>query len=384
MTLDAAPRASPIDLSGSPHERGRQQAERCPDMVGAVRRAVDLRMAESEDVLSAARVREYLADLRRFHDDHDPEIMEEIKGIGTGFGIPEDRLFDYLMLSLVADLERTESGGEECTAFAASAGGGGAIVAKNRDYRLEHAAIQRVFRHRDPGWGGREVLCVGSLGSPGNFSSGMNSDGFALADTATRTIAHGVGRHRYFLLTRLQTRCTTVAEALGEIAATSHAGGGVLVLGDATGCVAAVELGSDVVAVEVRRGGWVGRTNHHVAGLAAGENRESDAASARLRNSERRLLALHGLLGAAPRRMTVEDAAGVLSYRGETGGEPLCRQGGRDLSVTLSGSVYDTRRRHLRFANGYPSPGNWTTFSFSEAAARAFRQGGNRNRSRVS
>ena len=82
--------------------------------------------------------------------------------------------------------------------------------------------------------------------------------------------------------------------------------------------------------------------------------------------------------------MTVEDAAGVLSYRGETGGEPLCRRGGRDLSETLSGSVYDTRRRHLRFVNGYPSPGNWTTFSFSDAAARAFRQGGNRNRSRVS
>ena len=368
MTPSAVSAGCPVVLSGSPHERGRQQAERCPDMVGAVRRAVDLRMAESENALSAPRVRDYLGELRRFHEDRDPEVMEEIEGIGTGFGIPADRLFDYLMLSLVADLERADGGREECTAFAASAAGGGAIVAKNRDYRREHAAIQRVFRHRDPGWGGREAICVGSLGSPGNFSSGMNSDGFALADTATTMTDHGVGRHRYFLLTRLQTRCTTVAEALSEIAATSHAGGGVLVLGDATGCVAAVELGAGEVAVEVRREGWVGRTNHHVAGLSLDRNRGGDATDARRRNSERRLLALRGLLGAAPRRMTVEDAAEVLSYRGGTGGEPLCRRGGRDLSETLSGSVYDTKRRHLRFAGGYPSHGVWSTFSFSDDA----------------
>ena len=369
MTPDAFAEGCTVDLSGTPHERGRQQAERCPDMVGAVRRAVDLRMAESGNALSAARVRDYLADLHRFHEAHDPEIMEEIKGIGTGFGIPAGRLFDYLMLSLVADLDRAESGQEECTAFAASAEGGGAIVAKNRDYRREHAAIQRVFRHRDPEWGGREVLCVGSLGSPGNFSSGMNSAGFALADTATSTTAPGVGRHRYFLLTRLQSRCTTVAEALGEIAATAHAGGGVLVLGDATGCVATVELGSDRVALEIRREGWVGRTNHHVSDLREGRNRGGDTTDARRRNSERRLVTMRGLLGAAPRRMTIEDAAGVLSYRGDTGGVPLCRQGGTDLSETLSASVYDTRRRRLRFADGYPSGGDWTTFSFGEDAA---------------
>ena len=367
MIFDAAPAGCPVALCGTPRERGRQQAERCPDSVEEVRRAVDLRMSESADALSATGVRAYLADLRRFHERHDPEIMEEIDGIGIGFGIPADRLFDYLMLSLVADLEPARNRPEECTAFAACAEDGSALVAKNRDYRREHAAIQRVFRHRDPGWGGREVICVGSLGSPGNFSSGMNSDGLALADTATRTAAHGVGRHRYFLLTRLLSHCTTVADALSEIAATSHAGGGTLVLGDATGCLAAVELGSDELAMEVRREGWVGRTNHPVAGRTARRSRGGGAADARIRNSQRRLSTLHGLLANARRRMTAEGAAGVLSYRGDTGGEPLCRHGGVDLSETLSGSVYDTRRRRLRFADGYPSRGNWTTFSFTGA-----------------
>ena len=367
MNPGAAPTRCPVVLSGTPRERGRQQAERCPDSVEAVRSAVDLRLAESAGALSAAGIRAYLADLRRFHERHDPEIMEEIDGIGIGFGIPAERLFDYLMLSLVTDLEPARNGPEECTAFAACAEGGGAIVAKNRDYRREHAAIQRVFRHRDPGWGGREMICVGSLGSPGNFSSGMNSDGLALADTATRTTAHGVGRHRYFLLTRLLARCRTVAEALGEIAATSHAGGGTLILGDATGRLAAVELGSDEVAMEVRHEGWVGRTNHPVAGRTARRIRGGAAAGARIRNSQRRLSTLHGLLGNATRRMTAEAAAQVLSYRGDPDGEPLCRHGGADLSETLSGSVYDTGRRRLRFADGFPSRGDWTTFSFSDA-----------------
>ena len=369
MTPDAVPSGSPVDLAGSPRERGRQQAERCPDMVDAVRRAVDLRMAESEETLSMQGVRDYLTDLHSFHETHDPEIMDEVRGIGDGFGIPAERLFDYLMLSLVEDLFPAGSGLEECTAFAASAGGEGAVVAKNRDYRQEHTAIQRVFRHRDPGWGGREVLCVGSLGSPGNFSSGMNSDGFAVADTASRTNAHWVGRHRYFLLTRLQTRCATVAEALGEIAATPHAGGGLLVLGDASGCLATVELGATGVALEIRHVGWLGRTNHYIGPLTADLNRRGGAGETKHRNSEGRLCALRQLLEKAPRRMAVEDAARVLSYRGENGGEALCRHGGSDLADTVSGSVYATAQRRLWFASGNPSDGNWATYGFNDGAA---------------
>ena len=369
MIPAAVPTGTPVDLSGSPYERGHQQAERCPDMVDAVQRAVALRTAESEMRLSRPGVRDLLEELRRFHDHHDPEIMEELRGIGAGFGIPAAQLFDYLMLSLVEDLGPAGDGLEECTAFAAAAVGDGTIVAKNRDYRQEHAAIQRVFRHHDPDWGNREVLCVGSLGSPGNFSSGMNSDGFAVADTASRTHAHRVGRHRYFLLTRLVNRCATVAEALGEIAATPHAGGGILVLGDATGCVATVELGATEQAVEIRREGWLGRANHYVAELTAGLNRRGGAAESRHRNSEGRLLVLRRHLGETPRGMTVEGAARILSYRGRNGEEAICRKGGGDLSETVSGSVYATAERRLWFASGNPSDGCWTCFAFHDGTS---------------
>ena len=364
MNQGAVPSGTPVDLYGSAYQRGRQQAERCPDKIGAVQHAVALRMAESEGRLSTPAVRDLLHKLRRFHEDHDPEIMEELRGIGAGFGIPAAQLFDYLMMSFVEDLDPPGDSHEECTAFAATAHDGGSILAKNRDYRHEHAEIQRVFRHHDPAWGKREVLCVGSLGSPGNFSSGMNSDGFAVADTASRTHVHRVGQHRYFLLTRLVNRCATVAEALGEIAATPHAGGGVLVLGDATGCLATVELGATAQAVEIRREGWLGRANHYVAELTAGLNRRGSVAEPRHRNSEGRLRVLRRLLTEAPRPMTVEDAACILSFRGKKGEEAICRKGGEDLSETVSGSIYATAQGRVWFASGNPSDDRWTRFTF--------------------
>ena len=368
MKLSAIPGGVPVDLFGSPYDRGLQQAKRCPNAVGAVQRSVALRTEASSAVLSDAGVRCYLEDLRRFHKEHDLEVMEEIDGIGAGFGIPAERLFDYLMLSLAEDFHGARSDFEECTAFAASAAEQGVILAKNRDYRLEHRAIQRVFRHRDPEWGGRQALCVGSLGSPGNFSSGMNSDGFALADTSSRTSAHRVGRQRYFLLTRLQTRCATVAEALKEIAATPHAGGGTLILGDAAGCMAAVELGSSSVAIEIRYEGRIGRTNHYFGASTASLNRCDDMASGRFRNSERRLTTLDDLLSAGPGGMKFEDAAGIVAFRSQNGSESLYRKGGKDLSETISSCIYATGQKRLWFTSGNPSGEGWSAFEFGDGA----------------
>ena len=361
MMFHRIPVGSPVDLYGSPRERGRQQAERCPDMIRTVQRVVGQRIAESETRLSNPGIRRFLEDLRGFHQREDTDIMAELDGIAAGFRIPAEQLFDYLMLSLVEDLDAT--GLEECTAFAAPGKGGGAVVAKNRDYRREHIAIQRVFRHRDPDWGGREVLCVGSLGSPGNFSSGMNSDGLAVADTATRTASHRIGRHRYFLLSRLQARCPTVASALAEIAATPHAGGGNLVLADETGCVAAVELGARAVVVEIRHGESLGRTNHPVAGPAAERQRNEHDTGARLRDSHDRLRSLHRLMEEASCPMTIESAAGILSHQGNGDHAALCRAGGRNQSETISGSIYATRERCLWFASGRPCDGNWAAYT---------------------
>ena len=140
---------------------------------------------------------------------------------------------------------------------------------KNRDYRGEHGALQQVFRHRDPERGARVLLCVGSLGSPGAFSSGINSDGLAVADTQIGTRDHGIGWLRYFLMTALLRECGCVADALAFIAAVPHAGGGSLVLGDARRCGGRRRTRSPAAAAH-RAPASVGCANQPSPGATAG------------------------------------------------------------------------------------------------------------------
>ncbi|MBL6431104.1 MAG: hypothetical protein HPM95_07335 [Alphaproteobacteria bacterium] len=59
-----------------------------------------------------------------------------------------------------------------------------------------------MARHSGPDIATGSMLCVGSLGSPGAYSSGMNARGLMLADTQIGARTHRVGWLRYFLMTR--------------------------------------------------------------------------------------------------------------------------------------------------------------------------------------
>ncbi len=361
-----------VKLSGTPFERGRQQAECSGDLVYAVCKAVRGRLRDCAEIMRRTDVQDLLRNLESFHRKRDPEIMEEIAGISAGFKFEPAEIFAYLNSSLALDYAVSLEGGEECTSFAVTKNAGGSFVAKNRDYRLEHISIQKVFHHSDPSWGGRKILCVGSLGSPGNFSSGMNSDGFAVADTASRVRRYGVGCHRYFLLTRLLVRCASVGEALAEIADTRHAGGGTLTLGDATGAIAVVELGHEAQSADVRRFGWLARTNHFVSEQLAATTQRLPRFAKALENSEARLATVRERLGDFGGEWGFEKLATILAYRGESGGTALCREtespqpNGDSLSQTISGVIYDTCEKRIWFSSGYPSRDEWSVYGFDE------------------
>jgi hypothetical protein len=255
-------------------------------------------------------------------------------------------VFVFLHLGCLADLAAAPADTDGCSAFAATG-----VVAKNRDFRPEHAGLQRVFAHADPAWGGRAVLCLGSLGAPGAWSSGMNSDGFALADTQIATADHGPGILRYFLMTRLLATCATVDAALAAIAALPHAGGGSLVLGDATGAAASVELRHG--RVDVARGAWAAHTNHYVAA--------PDALPA-VAHSAPRL----ALLEAALARDLAQDPCALLATHAPTA---LCRHA-PDPSPTLAGAVWDCRGRTARVADGPPCSAPWAGFRWDGAGWR--------------
>jgi len=361
-----------LRFAGDAYARGRAQAALCPALVDHVRHAVAARLDETSAALARPDVRDFIDAQRAVTRRLYPEILEEIRGIADGFGLGANTVFEYLHCSSAMDLASlAEHRPDGCTALAASAAGGPALVAKNRDYRAEHIPIQHVMRHDDPAWNGRSLLVIGSLGSPGNFSSGMNSDGLAVADTASRTTDMGPGLHRYFLLTWLLVHCRSVAEALAAIRATTHTGSGLLLLGDAGGAVAAVELGHRAVGIETAPTGRVGRTNHFVSATMASRNLNLPSGAASRENSIRRHAHLQRELVALDPR---PDAAAIRDLLVDHGGERrdgFCRHGGDDVATTIAGAIWDTGGRRLWMAAGNPCVAPWRRFDLEPGAPRA-------------
>lgn len=371
MRPSEAPTAEPLVFHGGPRERGRAQAVARPDLVPAVRAAVERRLGEVAGALDRPDICAFLAEQRAATERLYPEVLDEIRGIADGFGIGEGRLFAFLHASTIADLlERDAAEPDGCTAFAVRTPDG-ALLAKNRDYRDEHRALQQVMLHRPAR--GRAFLVVGSLGAPGCFSSGINAEGLAAADTATRTRALGPGLHRYFLLTLLLERSADVAAALTLVRATPHTGGGCLVLADAAGAVAAVELGHRRLGIERGTAGWIGRTNHHLLAETAPADLVTPGTARAHAHSKARLSVLRAALARLPEPPGA-DAVGQLLARHGDGPEPaFCRHGGDDLAATLSGAIWDTASRRLLFCAGPPCSGAWRAFDLEPEAAWSLR-----------
>ena len=324
-----------VVLGGDAHARGLGQARACPEAAPAVRAAIRDRLVAAPIDTPAARA--FLAAQREITARLAPEALAEIAGIAEGFGVDADEVFVFLHLGCLADLAALPEDRDGCTAFARAG-----VVAKNRDFRPEHAALQRAFVHRDPAWGGRSVLCLGSLGAPGAWSSGMNSDGLALADTQIPTAAHGPGMLRYFLMNRLLAECATVGEALDLMRGLPHAGGGSVVLADASGAAAAVELRHG--RVEIEQGACVARTNHYTG--------VPDCLMP-VAHSPARLATLRAALA------KFADPRAILALHAP---EALCRHD-PDPSPTLAGAVYDTVGRTAAIAFGPPCTAPWRAFA---------------------
>lgn len=353
----------PLMLAGSPLERGRAQAS--AEVTGPVVQAITRRLAEREDLLRREAIRAYLARQWDFAAANCGDEFAEMLGVAEGFALDPRDLFDFLHLGIVADLALADTAQRRaaqdgCSAWALASSDEGPAVGKNRDFRGEHAGLQRVFLHTDPSWPkGRKVLCVGSLGAPGAYSSGMNSEGLALADTQIATTDHGIGWLRYFLMTRLLARHATVADALADVDSLAHAGGGSLVLADAHGTLATVELGHRKVASQAGNGAWVARTNHFGPGsvpCAPDSASSSSDSRGRLRTLQRVLETGQRSLAVLRRVMASHDGDGVSG---------LCRHPEGGDSRTLSGAVFACREGLLYFSAGNPCETEWVRYALN-------------------
>jgi hypothetical protein len=188
----------------------------------------------------------------------------------------------------------------------------------------------------------------------------MNARGLMLADTQIGARTHRVGWLRYFLMTKVLASCGDVGEALAFIRSVPHAGGGTLILADAAGAAAAVELGADAVAVE--EGARVLRTNHFLSAALRDETLppDDDRIAA---NSEQRLAFLSTRLPELTGE--VAEAMALMARHTDDAGAPapVCQHAEGADAQTLSSVVYSARDRCLYFHEGTPCLGKWKRFA---------------------
>lgn len=356
--MEGCARGEALPMVGSAYERGIAQASYANR--GDVLNAINLRLDQNEGVFENPVVREYLNKQWGFAQKHCREELIEMIGVADGFGIDTKRLFDFLHMGIVKNLDVEVIGEDGCSTWAVSNLTEGTVVGKNRDFMGEHAGLQAVFAHEDPEWPeNRRVLCVGSMGAPGAYSSGINSDGLVVVDTQIATTDYGIGWLRYFLMTRLLAHHSTVASALEYIRSVPHAGGGSLTLADPSGRVAAIDLGHGSISIVERNNGWVVRSNHFEAGSVANLNDGAPMQGSTL-----------GRYNALVSALSLQDkslgslTAFMSSHTIDTT-EGLCRHGEDGDSRTLSSAIFLCQNRKLYFTDGNPCDTAWKEYSMS-------------------
>lgn len=346
--------ATPLVVRGDARSRGLAFAR----LGEAHRGAVQARVASAVTLVEQTGSADWVALQRQAQRDLLPEIAAFVDGMAEGYGVPADALFAAHLRYAIEDRRDAPPIPEEgCSVFAVTRADGTTLLAKNRDNPVGMRGMHALLRQSDPAWGGRTILCVGSFGSMPSASSGMNSDGLCLVDTAVRTNDLGIGALRYDLMEALLIRCGDVAEALAMIERVPHVGGGNLLLSDAGGAIAAVEIGHRRLAVTRPDGaGWMARTNHVLDATLAAWLREQPGSPPR-EHSESRLARIRARLAAAS-DWEVGDCAALLSEHAEqTGGAPICRHDAD--TATMSGAIYDPAARVLHLSAAQPCLGPW-------------------------
>lgn len=356
-----------VSATGSAFARGRSQQGAASANV--VRQATVMRVerARADGLIDAAALA-YLAEQRAFHASNDPDGMSELLGVAEAFGLPEPDVFAHLHLGTLRDMKGGAALIDGCSAWAVGDGPEGPLVAKNRDVSGLHLGVQCIMRHSGPDIFTGETLSVGSLGGLSAWSSGINARGLAVADTQVAVSQHRVGWLRYFLMPRLLASASTVAQALTMIRSLPHAGGGALVLADASGATAAVELSAR--GPVIAEGGPQWRTNHYTAPEVIGEALCPDGDSI-AGNSQARFDFLSRTLPGTP--WTVPAAKALMATHDDrAAAAPICQHASpADGAETVSSVVYSCRLGKMVISDGAPCVGQWQSLEVGRQAEGA-------------
>lgn len=350
-----------LKIMGSHYLIGRKHARQVEVQRPLLLRAMAARQAELDRLESDYTGR--LRELAAFMAEHGEKTWQMMRGIADGLGLEWAAMQRYTFSSYLLDLHRAASAPDGCTTFAASGPvtrDGAPLLAKNRDYRRDHLGLQILTRTR-PTRGYRYVH-LGSAGSPGVFSSGMNERGLAVADTHVVSRDLGPGLPRYALMLDLLEQCPDVPAALDYLRGATHMGGGTIIMADEDGRLAVCESGHRSSGYVVHNEGWLVSTNHFTTPELCDQWVES-AGFGRDGNSQARRATAGQALAQSDGQVDVAWAQALLSHHRDGPGS-LCqheRPGSR--TATILSAIFLPRSRQLVVGTGNPCTTHWISLS---------------------
>jgi len=347
---------------------GRQHGLQVVPLRPLIVKAIEARFAQIESDSPDERFESLVRETTEVLREVDPPILEMIRGQAEALELDFDVLLRYDLVSYLRDdlitRQTANSASEGCTTWAAvgsaTADGEPLLVKKNRDYRSEHLPLQ-VLVTATPTIGYCYIY-GSSAGSPGVFQSGMNEKGLAIADTHVYSTDIGLGLPDYSLMMHILEEHDTVRSALDYLNSVPRMGRNNLILADAGGGLAVVELGYHNLAIVEAQDDIVVNTNHFVS-PSLKESFVDCTLPPVKGNSFHRYDLVRRELEAARGSMDVAFAQRLMA----THAGPLasvCRHLELDgQTVTIATTIYQPARRTLRVCHGYPCQSPYQTIT---------------------
>lgn len=255
-----------LDLSGTPAQIGAAHGESLREQI---REYADRYLAWLLGSAAVALTEETLwsrwAPQVAVNQAEAPDLVEEMRGIARGAGVPFERIFilnSLLDVSNFRYLPMAQNFGG-CSTFGvlAEAGSGKTLMGQTYDLAEFHQNYVTLLRLK-PARGPRQLVFTfaGMVGA-----AGLNEAGIGVNINYLSPLDIGLGR-LYAVIVRQVLAGQQLADALAPPVVLPRAGGGHYLVGDRDGNVVSIETTARRHWVFYPEGNSMGHTNHYLAG----------------------------------------------------------------------------------------------------------------------
>lgn len=358
-----------IEVKGEHYQMGYQHGRQVMPLRPQIIMAMEARFAQLEQEGADDDFERLVEATRQVLERVDPATIALVRGLADGLALEFERLLRYNLAAFLRDalITRKNLNGpsDGCTTWAATGpatADGRPILAKNRDYRLEHLPLQVVVR-AEPAQGYHYIF-VTSAGSPGVFVAGFNEAGLVVADSHVSTGDIGPGLPTYALSMHLLEAHHSVRSALDYLCTTPRLGRNNLLLADAGGDVALFEIGHRHSAVVEAAAGLLVSTNHYLSPAMKPYFVDTDPPARRGNTFERYQIA-KGRLNSAYGRIDLTLAKQLMAAHADRLGSLCCHPSPVSETATIAAIIFLPVQRQMHFCHGQPCQGEYHTFTFT-------------------